>query len=204
MNKGIRMASGEVIGIVHSDDYYEPGAVRAVAEAFTMHPEIDVLYGDMRYHKEDGAVICKPLKNIKKAFSQGLPISHPTIFVSKRAYENYGLYDVNCKYAMDNELFSRYLHAGARFHYLRRIITNMRTGGVSDTIFTPMLREVRDVAIKYGSSKIKAYAYFYFRIFFKVMEKRVGILLRKLGLHCIIGLYRKVFYPHVSEDLKKR
>lgn len=202
MNKGIRMSSGEIIGIIHSDDYYEPGAVRAAVGLFQEHPEAEVVHGNLRLSnpEESSSLIQKPLKNPERAIWRRMPFLHPTVFVRKGAYVRYGLFDLSYKIAMDRELMLRFMLKGARFLYIDRVLANMRTTGISQKQLSETFREGRDVAIRHGHGRLMAYSYYFYRLILNRCEKKAGQFLREMGLKRITDYYRKLFYPHVPGD----
>ncbi|MDA8174588.1 MAG: glycosyltransferase family 2 protein [Nitrospiraceae bacterium] len=201
MNKGIKMASGNIIGIIHADDFYEPEAIKAVAEIFSKDPSIGLVHGDLRFWNpgETASAIDKPPATEKTAWKR-MPAWHPTVFVRRGIYEKFGLFDISYKIAMDHELLLRFLKAGVRFFYSGLVLANMRTTGVSNIRYHDALMESKKVATKHGTGKIKIFLYYTFYPFFKEMEKATGRSIKKHGLSGIANLYRKIFYPHVPTD----
>lgn len=201
MNKGIRMASGEIIGIIHSDDFYEPEAISAVVRAFRENPDVGVVHGDLRLLNTSGSasVICQPSPEPEKNVWKTIPIMHSTVFIRKRVYEKFGLFDTSFRIAMDQELIARYLGKGVRFLYLERILAGMRLGGVSDGNYKKMYGEKKRIALAYGHNKLKIYLYFFFKTYFIPLEKKAGFFLRRYGGGGIARLYRKIFYPKVPK-----
>ena len=113
MNKGIRMASGDIIGIINSDDWYDRNTVEKAVEYFNKN-EIDVLYGDCVYLYEDG----KRVRNMKfplEAMWYLMATPHPTVFVKKKVYQKYGIFNESYQMAADYELLLRFYSAGLRF-----------------------------------------------------------------------------------------
>jgi glycosyltransferase involved in cell wall biosynthesis len=133
MNKGIAMASGEVIGLVNSDDFLEPGALQAVAEAYRQAPTADVFHGNVRnIHEPQGhRYVFRPSSDLRRAAVKGMPVAHPATFVSKRAYDAHGTFDLRYRIAADYDLILRLLEAGVQFVHVDRVLSNMRQGGLS-------------------------------------------------------------------------
>jgi len=137
MNKGIRLATGEVIGILNSDDIYIDGAVlSAVAKAFA-DPAVMTVYADLQY------VEAGDLNQIKRtwitgpfrrnSFYYGWMPPHPTFFVRKEVYERTGLFNTDLRSAADYELMLRILlKYGISAYYIPRVIVKMRAGGMSN------------------------------------------------------------------------
>lgn len=136
MNKGIQMASGEVIGILNSDDFFYDGdVVKKVSTAF-LDPSVDATIGDIVFIKDQdhskvirkyGAKKWRPSK-----FAWGYMPPHPSFFVRKEFFDHLGYYKLDYKIAADYELLIRFLLKGKlRWKYLPIVTTKMRMGGAS-------------------------------------------------------------------------
>lgn len=128
MNKGIRMSRGEVIGIINSDDYYEQEAVERVMTACDWTGAPQVAYGYLRMISVGGA------ERIWTENHKDLPLRmlpHPTCFVSRTAYQKYGLFLEWFKIAADYELMLRFYKKEVRFVRIPYIQANFREGGIS-------------------------------------------------------------------------
>lgn len=131
MNKGIAIASGELIGIVNSDDWLENNAVKIIFEAYKNNPECDIFYGNLRWHYNGIQKIKYPLKLTKfNFFWRRIPIFHPATFVHRNMYSKYN-YSEKYKIASDLHLFWRAFLDGSRFQYIPNIISNQQAGGLS-------------------------------------------------------------------------
>ncbi len=147
MNKGIKLASGEIIGILNADDFYAgPDVLTRVAQVFK-DPEVDCCYGDLVYIKETGvrrSARCNrenyqvfrywrsgefdPAK-----FCWGWMPPHPSFFVRRRVYEKYGLFNLDLGSAADYELMLRFLlRHKVKVAYIPEVLVYMRVGGVSN------------------------------------------------------------------------
>lgn len=194
-NKGIRMAGGEIVGILNSDDVYFSGALRAVAEAFSAHPESDVVHGDMlRFQGERKLFLLKPAP-VDDRIWHDMPVNHPATFVRRSAYERVGLFDTGLKVAMDYELVLRLYCAGCRFHYLKRTLAGMRYGGASDERFLAARREVFRVTVAAGYPRWRAAGWF----LLKTCQNMTKNLLRRTGLTRLLMLHPK-FHPATKEE----
>lgn len=131
MNKGIRAASGELIGIVNSDDYYEKDALEKIAGAYRGY-EYTIIYGLVR-SVTDGKEVMVFLKNHE--FLEKDMITHPSCFITKKLYERFGMYSLKYPYSSDYEFMLRIKkEKEVRFIKIYEIITNFSTGGVSDSV----------------------------------------------------------------------
>jgi glycosyltransferase involved in cell wall biosynthesis len=137
INKGIQRANGEVVGILNSDDFFPNEKVLSIiAKQFT-DPEVDAVIGDIAFVKPDnlGRIIrhYSSAKFHPKKFAAGYMPAHPSFYVRKKFYDDFGLYKMDYKIAADYELLIRFMHTkGIRFRYIPEILVYMRTGGVSN------------------------------------------------------------------------
>lgn len=129
MNKGIRMASGELIGMINSDDWYEPIAVQTAAEAY-QNEQYDLFYADVNLISEDGRAAVKHSRLDR--FPSTRNWNHPTTFIPKKVYEEVGLY--RCQATCDDwDLILRIRGAGKKVVTRNVVLANFRFGGVSNS-----------------------------------------------------------------------
>lgn len=148
MNKGIRMATGEVVGTLNADDMYAaPDVLAAVARVFE-DPSVEACYGDLEYvDRNDLTRVVRrwkagPLK--KEGFLRGWMPPHPTFFVRRRVYERYGVFRTDLGSAADYELMLRFLYRfGVKAAYIPRVLVRMRTGGASNRSLAARIRANR-------------------------------------------------------------
>ena len=127
MNKGIRMAEGSIIGILNSDDWYEPDTVETVVKTFQKE-KCDLLFSNIRMHKTDGSSFVKRAR-IRK-FQTSRDWNHPTMFVKSEVYKshlfrNKGIHD-------DYGCYLQIAKEGYRIITLDKVLANFRLGGVSN------------------------------------------------------------------------
>lgn len=137
INKGFQLATGDVIGLMHSDDeFFDRKAVTRIAARFEYEPNIDGVYGDGVYVSNDknerlirdriGGFFS--LKRIKAGW---LPL-HPTVYLKKSVIDQHGLYNLDFKIASDTEFLLRYLYKyKINMSYIDAYIVRMRMGGMS-------------------------------------------------------------------------
>lgn len=136
MNKGIRMATGEVVGIINSDDFYHRNdIIQRVADAMA-DPDVQAVYGDVRFvnpNNLDKTVRYYSSRIFKPSlFRYGFMPAHPTFFTYKKYFDEFGYYELDYKIAADYELLVRFLYKHAvKAKYLDTDFMKMRTGGVS-------------------------------------------------------------------------
>ena len=137
INKGIRLASGNIVGILNSDDFfYDSNVIQRVADAFKEN-KIDALFGDAIFvDPENTSRIVRyySSKNFNPdKFKFGYMPAHPSFYVRKELFEKLGYYKVDYKIAADFELLIRFLYINKIvYRYVEMPFLYMRTGGVSN------------------------------------------------------------------------
>lgn len=127
MNKGITMAKGELIGMINSDDWYEPIAVETAVKTH-LETGCDLFYADVNLIRDDGSILVKHSRPDK--FPSTRHWNHPTSFITKKTYEEVGLYQ--CKHMYDDyDLILRIRAAGKKIAIRNVVLANFRTGGTT-------------------------------------------------------------------------
>jgi glycosyltransferase len=138
INKGLTRVTGDVIGLLHSDDTFADSHVlSAVARMMEENPELDGLYGDLHYvSASDTSRIVRtwrPGEYSPQKLRQGWMLPHPTLYLRREVFERWGLYDISYEISADYDAVLRYLTVGkVRLGYLPRVMVKMRTGGASN------------------------------------------------------------------------
>ena len=151
MNKGIKACTGDVIGILNSDDLYQDSEViAAVMEQFNKDPELDILYGDLVYVKSDDTN--KIVRNWKskeyynRFFENANVPPHPALFVRSKVYKEAGLFDLQFKLAADYELMLRmFKKHNFKSKYINRLIIKMRLGGATNQSYTNIVNQNKEI-----------------------------------------------------------
>ncbi len=144
INKGIRLARGELIGLLHSDDRYAQKRVLSiVAERFRQHPT-DSIYGNLLYVKNG-----QPYRDWRsgppQSFKWGWMPPHPCFFVTRNCYQQYGLYRLDCGVNADYELMLRYLEVKKiSTQWIDCVFTCMSVGGASSGSWRARLEALRN------------------------------------------------------------
>jgi glycosyltransferase involved in cell wall biosynthesis len=136
MNKGIELASGDIIGIINSDDIYANSSVVSQVVSTFNEKKVDVVYGDLYYFRSGAPKI--PLRYYKggnfslRRVQFGLMPPHPTFFIKRSVYEKYGKLDTQYTLSADFDLILRMLGVHkVPFFYISEVLVKMRTGGKS-------------------------------------------------------------------------
>lgn len=180
-NKGLRMCSGEIIGLINSDDYYEPGIFKKIIDNYLLKPD-NIICGSLRiFHEDrpDKISFSKP-ENILKTMS----ICHPTVFVPKNIYNTYGLFDLNYKISMDYDILLRFYIHGVEFTIIEDIISNMKAGGLSNIFYKKGRNEMKSIKKKYNVKF--SYLHEFISIYYHISKQKVRYLATRFGLKKII------------------
>jgi glycosyltransferase involved in cell wall biosynthesis len=145
LNKGLELAAGEIIGIVHSDDFFAHASVlEKVVQAFA-DPEIDLVYGDLDYVTgHDTEVVVRHWRSgafRPASLRWGWMPPHPTVFVRRQVIEALGGYDKSYQIAGDYDAILRWLSAGVKVAYIPEVLVKMRVGGESNRSLARILRK---------------------------------------------------------------
>lgn len=178
MNKGIQIASGEIVGILNSDDFYcGPSVILDVVNEFKTK-SVDCVFADLLF--VDPIVANKIIRAwksspyVRGSFSKGWHPPHPTFFVKREVYEKYGLFDLDFKISADFELMLRILerHQITSSH-LPKVIVHMRAGGESGRNFKNILIGNINVfkAFKKNGIKINPIIYLFNRLLPKLINR---------------------------------
>lgn len=149
LNKGIKLATGDVIGFVHSDDFLSSPNIIKEIEKKIINESLDGVYGDLRYIDRNNPQ--KVIRNWKSSeFNQGLLKNgwmppHPTLFVKKEVYQKHGLFDLSYRISADYDFMLRiFKDSELKFGYLPKVITKMRVGGASNRSLDNIIKKSKE------------------------------------------------------------
>ncbi len=163
MNKGIRLATGDVVGLLNSDDQFYSTTVLATINHCFESMDIDCTFGNLIYSNEDGKVTrtwkSKPFQS--GLFGKSWSPAHPTFYCKTALYHSYGLYKTDYKIAADVELMLRFLEVHRlKSYFIDEFLVNMLEGGVSNqgiqstiTITKELQRAFRENKLKFNLPK---------------------------------------------------
>ncbi len=149
INRGIARASGDAIGLMHSDDMFaSPHVLERVAEAFT-DPDIDGVYGDLQYvSASDPSRVIRHWRSGEyrpERLARGWMPPHPTLYLRREVFDAHGLYDTSLQIAADYDAMLRYLLRGRiRLRYIPQVLVKMRVGGESNRSLERIVRKSRE------------------------------------------------------------
>lgn len=137
MNKGLRLATGDIVGILNADDLYAHPQVISQVVAAMRASQADTLYADLTYFNGTDPQVVMRYYSGKgfqlRRFEVGDMPPHPTFFVRRACYDQHGLFDTSYRICADFELMLRFLYKERlTAHYLPAVLVRMRAGGISD------------------------------------------------------------------------
>lgn len=186
MNKGLRMATGDVVGIINSDDFYHRTDVIArVADAFC-NAEVQAVFGDVRFVRPEN--LDKTVRYYSSGhfspvlFRYGFMPAHPTFFTYRKFFEEFGYYKIDYKIAADYELLIRFLNTHhLKYQYLSLDFMKMRMGGASTASIKSNIILNKEIVRACAENGIRTCMLLLFlKYFVKVFE----LLFRKNGKEC--------------------
>lgn len=165
MNKGILACTGDVIGILNSDDLYQDSEViAAVMEEFINETALDIVYGNLVYVKsEDTNKVVRNWKSkayYNNFFENANVPPHPSLFVRSNVYKEAGFFDLDYKLAADYEFMLRvFKKHNFKAKYINRLITKMRLGGATNQSFANIVNQNKEILKAWKNNGL--YAPFY-------------------------------------------
>lgn len=139
LNKGIKLATGDVIGFMHSDDIFASDEVIAQVAMQFADASVDTVYGDLQYvRKDDPSKVIRYWKSSTFDCAQlkrGWMPPHPTVYLRRSVYDKYGVFDTSFRIAADYDFMLRIFRDNERIvSYIPEVMVRMRVGGESSSI----------------------------------------------------------------------
>ena len=148
MNQGFQMASGDVLALINSDDFFsDDHALEKVAKTFAENPETDGIYADLYYVSQDNIdnIVRKWVTGLQKPFAKGWLPAHPTFYVKRECYEKYGYFNLDYKLAADFELMLRFVERHhIKLTYLPEALVKMRLGGATSKNIQNIIKQDKE------------------------------------------------------------
>lgn len=160
MNQGIEAATGDVVGILNSDDFYTSDDVLATINAALERDDCDAVYGDIHYVKSDNLERCVRYYSsrnfTRERMMQGYIPAHPSFYCRREVYQKYGLFDTSFRIAADFEQLLRLIYIEKiRIKYIEKDFVTMRMGGASTSGIKSHVRIMKDHLRAFKKNKIK-------------------------------------------------
>ena len=175
LNKGIQLATSDVVGFLHADDVYENSEVLSKIAAAFQDPSVDAVYGDIVYVRHDN--ISKVIRYWKSgpydntALSRGWMPPHPTFYVRRSVYERLGMFDTRYRIAADYDTVLRFLAIGKiRAAYIPEVLIRMREGGISNRSLKTIILKSREDILVLRHNKVGGFLTLLWKNFRKVSQ----------------------------------
>lgn len=184
MNKGIQKVTGDIVGILNSDDFYIDNQVlQDVINEFEC-TKCDAICGNLYFvdiHNPDKIVrVWKGSPYARNAFKKGWHPAHPTFFIKKECYDKYGLFDLSFNVSADFELMLRMIEKyKIRIHYIDRFMVKMRIGGESTGSVRKIIQGNINVIKAFRKNGITVSLFYPFK---RLFPKFIGIIKNKIKL----------------------
>lgn len=172
LNKGISAATGDFIGFLHSDDIFAyPSAIEDLVKTLIIE-QSEAIYADLEYVSKENTtnVVRRWISGGYKRsnFKKGWMPPHPTFYMKKELYEQYGSFDLNFKISADYDSLLRYLWLNnISVSYLPKVITKMRVGGESNRSILNILKKTKEDAFALKKNNI----FWVYALFMKNISK---------------------------------
>ena len=152
MNKGIAFASGDVVGILNSDDFYiDNGVIERIVKEFEKS-QVDSVFADLVYVRSEN--LDKIVRHYDSSyftpqkFAYGWMPAHPTFFVKRWVYEKYGVFRTDLKIGADFDILARFLYTHKiSYSYMKEILVKMRLGGVSTSFSSIWINNIEQLRV---------------------------------------------------------
>lgn len=148
INRGIERCTGDIIGLMHSDDFFAHKEVLSKVAKLIQDTGADGVYSDLDYVSSvDSTKIVRRWVSGAYSYSKlakGWMPPHPTVFLKREVYEEHGMYDTSFQIAADYEALLRYLTNGVSLAYLPEVTVKMRLGGASNASLGKVIRKSRE------------------------------------------------------------
>ncbi len=173
MNKGLKLATGDIVGILNADDFYSgPWVLEKVVKAFSSSG-VESCYGDLAYvdHQHTDRIVrfWRSGEFYYKRFYWGWMPPHPTFFVRREVYERHGYFNLRLGSAADYELMLRFLlKYRISTTYIPEVLVKMRTGGVSNASLRNRILANRNDRLAWKINNLKPYPW---TLFLKPLRK---------------------------------
>ncbi len=175
MNKGLKLVTGDIVGMINADDFYVDNSILSKVAAAFADKEVDAIFGDLVF--VDPQNISKVVRKYSSSgwrpekFAKGFMPAHPTFFTRKKFYDQFGLFKTDYRIAADYELLIRFLYVQRlRYKYLPLTMVKMRKGGVSSNgiksniiLNNEIIRACRENGI--STNQLKVYAKYFRKLF---------------------------------------
>lgn len=177
INKGIQMATGDIVGVLHADDRFaHPDVIKNISQQFFLLPKIECVFGDVSFVRPENPnevirYVSSSIFNLNR-FRYGIMPAHPTFYCYKKFFDIHGLYRTDLDIAADFDLLLRFLKIHKlTYRYIPELMIEMNVGGKSTSGLSSTLKINREIRQVLKEHKIpSSYLHLYSRYFIKIKE----------------------------------
>ncbi len=176
MNKGIKMATGDIIALINSDDLFcDDEALEKIVREFKNSPEADAVYADLYYVSQNNTdnIVRHWITGNQKKFKKGWHPAHPTLYLKKHVYDKFGYFDLEYSLAADFEIMLRFIDKyKINLKYFKEPLVKMRLGGETNKSIKNILNQNVECikAFKNNDLSVNSILYPFYRILPKVVQ----------------------------------
>ncbi len=173
-NKGIKAATGDLIGIINSDDILLPGTLSRLAEEY--EKGVDIYRMNIQIWNDVSGLKFKEIPSMNFPLTPlSIHVAHQGTFVDRKAYEKYGLFDTHLHYTMDIDFLTRCHQRNARMKYIDHDAALFRLGGATDTPLSKKREDYIRLITNNGGSLLKAKCYYLYLKCFDMGKRALDI-----------------------------
>lgn len=167
-NKGLKHSRGEIIGFLNADDWLEPNALNKVASTYQKGK---IVYGNVRFWKNEKEISVS--KSDHTRLREGMTMAHPSVYVPKTLYDQFGVFRTDLKIASDYDILVRFFVNKVEFVQTDEVLMNMNLGGISHTRWVLAIWEDLKVKNKYFRNKFLNCCYFLKQFAYLLVERTI-------------------------------
>lgn len=180
-NKGIKLSSGDLIGLINADDELAPKTCEILSKIYDSYV-YDIYYGNCIWvdNKKNLKRLRKPKHDLDNSL-YNMKLIHPSTFVKKSVYDDVGDFNLNYKYIMDKDFIYRCYIANKSFYYVDEVLSYMTSGGISDTDFLKVFLEGKTMMISNGINPFAATFYTIYKYILTIIKRIIRIIIDSIS-----------------------
>lgn len=168
MNKGVKLSTGDLIGLINSDDWYTKDIISKMVDFYFANNKPDIIHANIdKYSESKQFIQTNHPTNYPRLIWYGMIYQHPSCFVKSSAYQKVGTFNLEYKIGFDYDFMLACFKAGLTFAYFNTSISCMRYGGISDTFLVESWKETMASSIQHGLNPYLAKLFYWIKVYRK-------------------------------------